>query len=92
MPQTLISCRVANADIQRKTRQWALWECDDPTFSYHYDQTVSFLVKSGRATLTMQDQQTTEIRQGDFVTIWSGAAANWVIHEPICNAYCYHEN
>ncbi len=83
--------RKATEDTKRKIDGWEIWECADPAFSYDYDRTVTMYVHKGAAVLTFADGEAVDIQAGDTLTVQAGASASWVISEPICNSYMYHD-
>lgn len=86
----LIEKQTATDTQKKQAENWEIWTCDSDEFHYDYEQTVSLIVQSGSAVLTLADGSQTAISAGDFVTIYAGASATWAIEPPIRNAFCYH--
>lgn len=86
------SHRAASSEILDQLSGWEIWECNEPTFSYTYDQSVTLHVNRGAASLAFSDGSSVELQQGDVLTIRKGISAVWTIPGGIQNSYELHKD
>jgi uncharacterized cupin superfamily protein len=86
------SRRAASPDLRDQILRWEIWECNDPTFSYNYDQSVTLHVNRGAASLAFSDGSSVDLQQGDVLTIRRGISAVWTIPDGIQNSYELHDD
>jgi len=68
---------------------WPIWEKEESTFDWTYDQTEVCYILEGDVTVTPQGGSPVHIEAGDLVTFPAGMKCVWDIHSAIRKHYLF---
>ncbi len=74
-------------DQIKLAESWPEWSKEPSEFPYHYDQTETCHILSGRASVKTADGQTVSFGAGDRVVFPQGLDCTWKISEAIKKKY-----
>ncbi len=83
----IIAISKPTPDQIKQAESWPEWSKEPSEFPYHYDQTETCHILSGRASVTAADGQTFSFGAGDWVIFPKGLEATWKITETIRKKY-----
>lgn len=66
---------------------WPVWEKEVSEFPWEYDMEEVCYILSGEATITPEEGDPVNIRQGDLVTFTCSLKCRWKIHSAIRKHY-----
>lgn len=83
--------RLSEEEIEKRgIRKWPTWSSDVSRFDWHYDSTEECLILKGHVVVEIENE-TIEIKKGDFVTFPKGLSCVWDVKEPLEKHYNFRE-
>jgi uncharacterized protein len=79
----MIKVEKPSVEKLEEIKQWKIWEKDPTKFNHHYNESEYFYFLQGKAEISDQHGNTTQVNSGDLVTIEKGADTTWTIHETV---------
>jgi uncharacterized protein len=70
----------------KEASSWPLWEKEESTFPWQYDEKETCLILKGKASVKSPDG-TAEFGPGDYVIFPEGLTCTWTIKEKITKHY-----
>ncbi|HDQ25296.1 MAG TPA: DUF861 domain-containing protein [bacterium] len=67
-------------------KSWPIWEKEESTFDWHYDEKEACYILEGRVTVKT-DSETVSFGAGDFVVFPAGLSCVWTIHKAVKKHY-----
>jgi uncharacterized cupin superfamily protein len=71
---------------KEKATKWPIWEKEESSFPWQYDETETCLILEGKASVKCPDG-TVEFGSGDYVIFPRGLNCTWTIKEKIKKHY-----
>lgn len=71
---------------QLNVESWPIWEKEISKFDWHYDSQESCLFLEGHVKV-IADNQTVEIKKGDFAVFPKGLSCTWEVLSPVRKHY-----
>ena len=75
--------RLRSEGAVTKLHRAALFTVRPCTFRWNFDKDESWIVLSGRATVTFDTGEVVELAPGTIASVAAGRSSTWVVHEPI---------
>ncbi|MFH1771684.1 MAG: cupin domain-containing protein [Candidatus Omnitrophota bacterium] len=68
-------------------KSWPIWEKEESTFDWHYDQQEECLFLEGEVVVKTADGKTVNIKKGDFASFPKGLSCTWTIKKKVKKHY-----
>jgi uncharacterized protein len=75
-----------NEKEQKEASAWSIWEKEESTFPWQYDEKETCLILKGKAAVKCPEG-TVEFGPGDYVVFPEGLLCTWTIKEKIKKHY-----
>jgi uncharacterized cupin superfamily protein len=72
------------------TAATGIWQADPVRLRLTHPFDETFVLLSGRLTVTPDDGEAREMRAADFIVLREGARCVWEIHEPVTKLFSIH--
>ncbi|KAF6262292.1 hypothetical protein COO60DRAFT_1293567 [Scenedesmus sp. NREL 46B-D3] len=69
---------------------WPTWSCEVKTFEHSYERNEDCYILQGRAVVTPDGGEPTQLVPGDYATFPVGMSASWDVQEPLRKHYRLH--
>ena len=66
---------------------WPVWEKEESTFPWHYDEPETCYLLEGRVRVTPENGEPVEFGAGDMVTLPAGMDCTWEIRKAVRKHY-----
>jgi uncharacterized cupin superfamily protein len=73
----------------QEAKSWPIWEKEESTFPWEYDETEKCLILEGKARVKTSDGETVEFGAGDYVVFPKGLKCTWEIKNRIRKHYSF---
>ena len=79
-PQVMINL-ILTVGAKTPVHKAMLLSIEPSTFKYRFEGDESWYVLKGHVTITLEDGQKVEMKEGDIVSIKGGRNSTWIVHE-----------
>ena len=79
--------RKPSEEEKEESESWPIWEKEESSFDWYYDQKEQCLFLEGEAQVETADGEKVTIQKGDFVTFPQGLKCKWHIKKKVKKHY-----